>query len=318
MAFSVTKPDRDTFIDDPVDLAYNSYYVVVSGADPDNDFGDYAIEIALSQTDDHPDAGQFEFATPIPIAPETGLGEDTGDIEIDTDTDLFRFVAPAGGTATIEVANADSSLLRPRVRVFDSSFTEITSGDGPDIAPGGTSTASVSFSVVREEEYYVLVEGVASVMGLELSGAYDVTIGAPPKDDHANENEFEFATKINLAPTNGRRAGERPDRDHGRHGLVRLRRARQRQRRADDRHAERLDPPDHHRVRPATVRAADRHRRRCRGRGRVARRRRHGVGHVGFRGRAVLRARRGLGDARHGRDADRGVHARGRRAAGTR
>jgi hypothetical protein len=201
--FSVTPPDRDTFIDDPDDIAYNGYYVVVSGSDRDTDFGGYTIEMEVSKTDDHPDIGQFAFATPIGVVPSTGLGEDEGEIEKIGDSDLFRFTAPATGPMTINVVNAEGSLIRSRVTIYDAAFNVIATDDAADATPGDPDSATVSFDVDRQGQYYVLVEGIDGTNGLGPVGAYSVLIDGPILDAVANKGEFGLATNIVLAPANG-------------------------------------------------------------------------------------------------------------------
>lgn len=192
VAFPIT-PDRITG-----GVEYPYYYIVVSGSDPEAHSGGYTLGVALTPTDDHPDAGQFSFATPIVIDPPSGSGSSSGVLEFDFDDDLFTFTAPAGGLATVTIATADSDLI-PTVRIFDALGTEIAAN-----TTNTSGTALLSFFVVRDDVYFLLVDGNASLVDV---GAYTVSMQTPTVDDHANETEFSLATLILLDESTGDGSG---------------------------------------------------------------------------------------------------------------
>ncbi len=207
----LTSPDRTTPI---TGSTYNYYYVVVQASDPDNGAGTYTLTIETEATDDHPDATQYEVATGITIDSLTGLGADAGELEVQADsqvpadTDLFRFTSPAQGQAVVRVTSPSDSTLRPRVRIFDQDLNpvaDIVSGfftrTGADVS---VSTAQFTFFALRNQVYYIQVEGVVGgVVKTTETGGYTVGVTAPTLDDHANENEFPFASEIVLSGITG-------------------------------------------------------------------------------------------------------------------
>lgn len=206
VSFPITEPDRVS-LDPSQTNTFNFYYIVVSGSDPTTETGNYQLSISLTPTDDHPDANQWTFATPLTIEPSTGDGDGEGVIEVSGDTDLFQFTAPAGGFTTLAVTSGSSSPLRPRVRVFDGAMNpiaDVNSGaffrTGPDAM---VSSATYVFQVTRTGTFFVLVEGVAGGTLTTDTGAYTIAITAPTIDDHANITEFDIATEIPLAITTG-------------------------------------------------------------------------------------------------------------------
>ncbi|MFG0284075.1 MAG: hypothetical protein ACF8R7_06595 [Phycisphaerales bacterium JB039] len=202
-AFSLTAPDRTSLA---TGATYNTYYVMVSGADPTADAGDYRITLQVTPTDDHPDENEFAFATPVTSDTITGVGADSGILEIDEDSDLFGFRASAGGQATVTVTATDD--LRPTLLILDQSFNPVehlllgttTPIEGPD-ALG--SSATYVFRVVRGQQYYMLVNGVLGGMATTGTGPYTLDIVAPIVDDHPNEGEFSIASEIVLSQITG-------------------------------------------------------------------------------------------------------------------
>ncbi|MCH7708800.1 MAG: hypothetical protein IH884_09930, partial [Myxococcales bacterium] len=55
VAFPITGPDRTSLL---TGNTYNTYYVIVSGSNPDTDRGDYRLILRTEPTDDHPDVGE--------------------------------------------------------------------------------------------------------------------------------------------------------------------------------------------------------------------------------------------------------------------
>ncbi|MFM9996550.1 MAG: hypothetical protein ACKVU4_12215 [Phycisphaerales bacterium] len=207
-SFPVSGPDRTSSISG---RTYNYYYIVVSGFDPEATSGNYTLTLTLNPTDDHADTGQFGSATDIPLGTSTGLGSDTGIIELTGDTDFFRLTALAGGSAIITVTAPDTSALRQGVRIFDGDFqpvADLISGQflvlGSD-AP--SSTATFRFNVVRGVTYFIHVQGGPLNGGFvnhtAETGAFSVGVTSPPLDDHANESEFPFATIVPLSILTG-------------------------------------------------------------------------------------------------------------------
>lgn len=207
ITFSLTAPPRtsggngDTF---------NSYYVLVSGADPDLHAGNYNLTLTVNNTtDDHPDATQYDIASVIDLD-DQGNGAAAGVIELSDDTDLFQFVSGAQGTTVIQITSPSTSLLFPRVRIFDAAFQPVQDAatsaffvTGPDQL---TSVAEFRFTALRDQTYYVQVEGVTpfgNTFKTANVGSYLVGVVAPFPDDHPNQGEFSIATNIPISAFTG-------------------------------------------------------------------------------------------------------------------
>jgi hypothetical protein len=207
VAFSVTAPDRRHI---PTQEVYNTYFVVVSGQDPNAHFGDYRLTLNINVTvDDHPDIGQWEWAREL-IPAAAGTWNQSGIIEIIGDTDIFQFTAESRGTATISITSPEGSLLLPRVRIFDDQFNPVVNRFNEAFVTGTdqpVSTASFSFTAQRDRTYYIAVEGAPSsgnTHKTEQTGVYTVQLDALIADDHANEFEWDIATEIIISRFTGK------------------------------------------------------------------------------------------------------------------
>lgn len=180
---------------------FRFYYVVVSGADRNVDYGNYQLTINFTPTDDHPDAGEYTFASTIGMDSGTGAGSAAGRTELLADTDLFKFTAPAGGEAGVVVTRPTGSTSIPKVTILDLSSglpvviaTGTASENGALFNPADTGL----FQVNRNAVYYVLIENTGGRFG-----QYTVSVGAPAVDDYPNIGEFSIATEIELNSTTG-------------------------------------------------------------------------------------------------------------------
>jgi hypothetical protein len=202
-SFSLTGPDRTSLA---TGETYNLYYIAVSGADPTADQGNYNVRMEVTATDDHPDEGEFGFATQLVMDTITGQGQADGDLEIEEDSDLFVFQAAAGGQASITVTATDD--LRPTLLIIDQSFNPVEHlllGTSTPIAGADEPGASATyvFSVTRGQQYYVLVDGLSGGALTTGVGTYEIDVLAPVVDDHPNEGEFPLASEIVLSQITG-------------------------------------------------------------------------------------------------------------------
>lgn len=175
---------------------YNTYYILVRGANGNLDAGNYNLDISFPPSDDHADVDEFPLASAIDPDSATGQAEASGIIELDGDSDLFYFVSPASGTSTVNVSVGGSSSLLQRVRIFDDTFTLVASNQ--DLNP-----TDVTFDTLRGKSYYILVDASPSAGSSEATGAYSIALVAPAIDDHPNIGEFDRATLITLAASTG-------------------------------------------------------------------------------------------------------------------
>ncbi len=185
----------------PTGQAFPYYYVVVSGSDPTVDYGSYKLTLSFPATDDHPDAGEYAFASPISVDAATGQGTSPGTTEKLADSDLFLFIAPAGGQARVVVSRPNGSTAVPKVTVIKLvSGAPVTLATGTASEPGGGFDPADTglFTVTRNQTYYVLVENTGGRFG-----AYTVSVTAPAIDDYPNEGEFPLASLVPLNGTTG-------------------------------------------------------------------------------------------------------------------
>jgi len=173
---------------------FPTFYILVQGISPVNDSGAYTLRLDFAPTDDHADladlATQPGNASTIVIDQSTGQGSIDGNIELAEDTDLFTFVAPAGGVMNINPFATSS--LDADVQVFDSSGTLIASSGG-----------DVNITVVRNQRYFVAVLPNPAAAPTAQSGTYQLVLQGPANDDHPNETEFDIASVITLDPQTG-------------------------------------------------------------------------------------------------------------------
>lgn len=190
----------------------HTYYIVVSGVDPNVDIGAYDLTLTVGvATDDHPDANQFTFVRnpedTITLG-QNGTGGSTGDIEESGDTDLFKFSPTAGGIVTVTVLVPSDSLLHSTVQILDAAGNPMTDiGSGLTIISGTDDPLSIAtfrFVADRSSEYFVLVGGTTGNNNKpDDHGHYLVNVTTPIPDDHPNEGEFTIADPIFIAPSTG-------------------------------------------------------------------------------------------------------------------
>ncbi|MEM1329491.1 MAG: LEPR-XLL domain-containing protein [Planctomycetota bacterium] len=181
---------------------YPLYFVLVRGANPDTDEGTYTVNVSLAIPDDHADQGQIELATPIVIDQATGAGNQTGELEIDGDSDLFRFEAPSSGPTRIIADPTDiGSSLEVRLRILGPDGETVLA----DVSGDAGLPISADIDVLRSESYYVLISATTTAPGNgnAVTGSYAINVSAPTIDDHANAGEFGFATRVTLDPFDG-------------------------------------------------------------------------------------------------------------------
>lgn len=185
-----------------------NYFIGVApdaGIDPADFPVAYSVAVSTSPTDDHADAGDFANATQIVLSTVTHLGSMPGAIVPFTDTDLFYFDTIAAGPVVVEITTIGSN-LDPQARIFDA--------DGVQIAFSAGTTDAVVISLTATaagQRYYVLVEPDANAASLARTGEYVVRVSNIPSgggpgqqpDDHANQGDFEDATRIALETRTG-------------------------------------------------------------------------------------------------------------------
>ncbi|HRJ48883.1 MAG: hypothetical protein KF787_00785 [Phycisphaeraceae bacterium] len=199
VTFSVT-PHRTSLF---TEQTYRWYYILVMDENRAAGVGNYRVSVSFPRTDDYPDAGEYVEAAAILIDPETGRATQEGVIELTGDTDLFFFVALAGGDANIVVDRAPGSLIIPRVTVIQLTPGEetIAQATGIDSIFGFQPADTAEFPVVRGGIYYVLIEPATDALG-----GYHISINSPPLDDYPNQGEWPIAHVIPINPNTGQGA----------------------------------------------------------------------------------------------------------------
>lgn len=170
--------------------AGKDYYVVVVGADVNLNWGHYTVTVDVAPTDDHPNLTDFPLATQFDLAASfdpltfTSTASLDGRIEVATDDDMFRFIAPASGTATVSLATPASGLAAD-IEVYDSAQTLLATG------VGSNGSASVMLNVTANSQYFVRVRpGTAGAGQPDLTGAYTLSVSTAPIDDYADAGEW--------------------------------------------------------------------------------------------------------------------------------
>lgn len=199
--------------------AYNAYQAdKTKPVDWTHIIGSYQVllqsvaTIALSQsTDDFSNVTDSRFfATPIGINTDTnidgsptannGTGTINGVIKNTvtpsnpSDTDMFYFMSPVRGNATIKVERQVGSTLSATFTIFDDNGNAIGTA-----AADATGTALLSIPTAPGERFYISVGG-----GGGSQGAYKLTVsGLTWSDDYADETQWQNAKQIPLADFQG-------------------------------------------------------------------------------------------------------------------
>ncbi len=189
------------------------YYVVVQGSSRATDFGRYTLSVNINPTDDHPNQNDFPAGTVVGLVFDTinftSTGTVTGNIEIPTDTDLFRFTAPASGTGRIVLSRSGTSTLALDLLVLDANNMPL--GGVSFITTTNSITADIA-SITQGQQYYILVRHATPVpMGSTDTGTYSVSVTTDPIDDYLPTpgtatpapSDFAGAANITLNSVNG-------------------------------------------------------------------------------------------------------------------
>ncbi len=183
------------------------YYIIVQGSSRATDFGRYTLSVNVNPTDDHPNQNDFPSGTVIGLVFDpinfTSTGTVAGNIEIPTDTDLFRFTAPASGTGSIVLSRTGTSTLALDMLVLDANNTPLAGVTF--VITASSITASVA-SITQGQQYYVLVRHKTPVpVGSTDTGAYSLSVTTNPIDDYlptpgtATPGPTDFAGAANIA-----------------------------------------------------------------------------------------------------------------------
>ncbi|MBL8761837.1 MAG: hypothetical protein JNL50_11110, partial [Phycisphaerae bacterium] len=207
---NLSSTDRDAEVSFPVtpnrtstltNNTYPYYYIVVSGADLSDEYGDYTVTLTFPPTDDHPDDGEYTYASSITIDPGTGSGLGSGETEELEDTDLFVFTAAAGGEAGIIVSRPTGSTIVPAITVIELvNGVPVTIATGAAFDDGNTFDPADTgiFNVVRGRSYYVLISNSTTTFG-----EYTISVNSPVVDDYPNITEFDIAYNIPMSGATG-------------------------------------------------------------------------------------------------------------------
>jgi hypothetical protein len=211
-ALASLQPERVVEVPAPGEnRPYPFYYVVVEGAVQEQDFGRYELEVSYAPTDDHADGdtdldgtfdtGEFAFATEVPIDSIEGTGTQAGNLELQTDSDLFSFIATGTGVSTITLNRAVGSSVRARLSVLNASGAVLATAS---MADSNVATLALNLNVTRGQELFLVVDSIGPNTQTTRTGAYTLAFVSPVADDHPNALEWDIATPITLNPATGR------------------------------------------------------------------------------------------------------------------
>lgn len=168
-----------------------NYFIVVENTGGVN--GAYRVNISGPAVDDHPNAGEFQIASVIPISTTTGDGQlgtvsgEPGTPRLTNgDTDLFQFTIRGDGPSTIAVSVL-SELLAPRVTLFDANGNQIGS---PVSATQPRQAISITTPTATvNTRFYVLISPATGVAGASLTGEFRIDIDGPQPTDQGGGGE---------------------------------------------------------------------------------------------------------------------------------
>ncbi len=183
------------------------YWFVVSGFDPDVHFGSYTITVRVAATDDHPDLADFPLGTQISLTynglTQTGTGTANGNIEQTLDSDLFRFTAPATGTAQVTITTPNSGLA-PRVEIRNQNNVIIVAATN---GTNGSVTVTIPTININQQYFILVTPGTVGAGQPDQTGTYVVNVTTSPVDDHPDAGQFGSIVDprdvITLAPSTG-------------------------------------------------------------------------------------------------------------------
>lgn len=191
------------------------YTIAVSGTP--NAGGQYQIDVTTTPlTDDAADFASLALAKDVVTRDFLGSGAADGTLENTRDTDVYRFTPDQIGTYNVEV-RATSGGLNPAVDIFELGLdptgrTVLMRIAGNDDTAPMDLTARTIFSVTSDRTsnlsgvsrsystYYIVVRASDPTRD---SGGYRVDVTFAPTDDHADSNEYDFATPIPISTTTG-------------------------------------------------------------------------------------------------------------------
>jgi hypothetical protein len=180
--------------------------------------GAYTLSFVAPVGDDHPNATEWNIATPITLSPSTGsggIGEATvgavGNPRIspDADTDLFSFSPILAGNQTITVTPVSSVLgdvaLRMQIFISTDLTTPIGTVDATSINTPLTFTVN---GAAVGTTYFILLSPLTGVTGGTARGEYAISVVGPrPADpvDPTDPSEVDFnnPTQILLGERTG-------------------------------------------------------------------------------------------------------------------
>lgn len=159
------------------------FYVLVSAADGATStaaVGGYTVTVVGTlpgggggggQTDDFPNAGEWNDAAQIGLDARSGGGSIGGIINFAGDTDLFKFTPAANGQVDIQLNTPAGGLVDGQLKVFNSSFSLIQQ----DSAGGPGASAVIRFTGVAGQTYFLLAEPIGSA-----TGSYTLRVATQP------------------------------------------------------------------------------------------------------------------------------------------
>ncbi len=178
--------------------------------------GAYTVNMLVPPIDDHPNAGEWFLATPIPLDAATGdgvVGTTTmGHPSNPTifplgDSDLFTFLTIANGVVTVTLTPLDTTqiAMTAKLSIFDADFNLVTDdvSVNPVIGTGpGEAVAIVLTNTFINQRYYVLVEANLN----NRTGEYRLHVDGPPGDGSGGGDgdvDFDNPTVITLSTEDG-------------------------------------------------------------------------------------------------------------------
>lgn len=137
-------------------------------------------------TDDHPNAGEWHIATPIPVSPTTGTTTWAGVIEIPADTDLFRFTAQGTGPTALRIvaATANNNPAHLNITAYAQDLSQLAISTTFTV---NSAAQHIQINAIEGHTYFILVSPDSTFPAPPSTPInYTITLAGPAEGENTN------------------------------------------------------------------------------------------------------------------------------------
>ncbi|TVQ61353.1 MAG: hypothetical protein EA378_09060 [Phycisphaerales bacterium] len=185
-------------------------FLIMAGADGTTGAYNIAVD-APAFTDDHARFGDWGNATPIPLNDFLGAASVTGQFESFGDSDVFSIQPVGFGGVTVTVTDLVDT-PQAIFEIYESTvdpvgnvvlrrigFVDTATGTSRSFTFNPTPADQRVTGDLELPNYYIVVRGETDL----ATGTYRLDVTFDPTDDHADEGEFDLATRIPIDAETG-------------------------------------------------------------------------------------------------------------------